>query len=206
MCAVLRRLGLNRLWKLGPPEPPNRYCRRRAGELVHVDVKKLGRFHRPGHRVRGRGPGRRNPGAGWEAVHVAVDDASRLAYVEVLPDERATTTVGFIQRAVAWFAERGITIAEVMSDNGAPYPSTAWAPCLHTHGIDHIRTRPYRPRTSGKAERFIQTMLRGWAYAPSYPSSDHRRQALPAWIRYYNNQRPHGALGHKTPASRLRDD
>src|SRR5215510_13879396 len=137
VCAVLRRLGLNRLWKLGPPEPPNRYCRRRAGELVHVDVKKLGRFGRPGHRVRGRGPGRRTVGAGWEAVHVAVDDASRLAYVEVLPDERATTTVGFIQRAVAWFAERGIAIEEVMSDNGAPYRSTAWAACLRTHGIDH---------------------------------------------------------------------
>jgi transposase InsO family protein len=206
VCAVLRRLGLNRLWKLGPPEPPNRYCRRRAGELVHVDVKKLGRFGRPGHRVRGRGPGRRNVGAGWEAVHVAVDDATRLAYVEVLPDERAETTVGFLERAVAWFAERGIAIDQVMSDNGSPYRSRAWATWMNAHGVDHIRTRPYRPRTNGKAERFIQTLLREWAYAASYPSSDHRRRALPAWIRYYNNQRPHGALGHKTPASRLHDD
>ena len=206
VCAVLRRLGLNRLYKLGPPEPPNRYCRRRAGELVHVDVKKLGRFGRPGHRVRGRGPGRRTVGAGWEAVHVAVDDATRLAYVEVLPDERAQTTVGFLERAVAWFADRGITIHQVMSDNGSPYVSRAWAAWMSAHGVDHIRTRPYRPRTNGKAERFIQTLLRDWAYAASYPSSDHRRRALPAWIRYYNEQRPHGALGHKTPASRLHDD
>jgi transposase InsO family protein len=183
---------------------------------VHVDVKKLGRFHRPGHRVRGRGPGRRNPGAGWEAVHVAVDDATRLAYVEVLPDERADTTVGFLERAdttvgfleraVAWFADRGITIGQVMSDNGSAYVSRAWAAWMHAQGIDHIRTRPYRPRTHGKAERFIQTMLREWAYAASYPSSDHRRRALPAWIRYYNEQRPHGAFGHKTPAGRLHDD
>jgi len=206
VCAVLRRLGLNRLWKLGPPEPLNRYCRRRAGELVHVDVKKLGRFHRPGHRVRGRGPGRKNRGAGWEAVHVAVDDATRLAYVEVLGDERAETTVGFLERAVAWFAERGVAVHQVMSDNGSPYVSRAWAAWMHVHGVDHIRTRPYRPRTNGKAERFIQTLLREWAYAASYPSSDHRRAALPAWIRYYNEQRPHGALGHKTPASRLHDD
>jgi transposase InsO family protein len=206
VCAVLRRLGLNRLWKLGPPEPPNRYCRRHAGELVHVDVKKLGRFGRPGHRVRGRGPGRRTVGAGWEAVHVAVDDATRLAYVEVLPDERAQTTVGFFERAVAWFAERGITVHQVMSDNGSPYVSRAWAAWMSAHGVDHIRTRPYRPRTNGKAERFIQTLLRDWAYAASYPSSDHRRRALSAWIRYYNEKRPHGALGHKTPASRLHDD
>jgi transposase InsO family protein len=206
VCAVLRRLGLNRLWKLGPLEPPNRYCRRHAGELVHVDVKKLGQFHRPGHRVRGRGPGRRTPGAGWEAVHVAVDDATRLAYVEVLPDERAVTTVGFLERAVAWFGERGITIRQVMSDNGSPYVSRAWTAWMNAHGLDHIRTQPYRPRTNGKAERFIQTMLREWAYAASYPSSDHRRRALPAWIRYYNEQRPHGALGHKTPASCLHDD
>jgi len=151
VCAVLRRLGLNRLYKLGPPEPPNRYCRRRAGELVHVDVKKLGRFGRPGHRVRGRGPGRRTVGAGWEAVHVAVDDATRLAYVEVLPDERAQTTVGFLERAVAWFADRGITIHQVMSDNGSPYVSRAWAAWMSAHGVDHIRTRPYRPRTNGKA-------------------------------------------------------
>jgi transposase InsO family protein len=203
VCAVLQRLGLNRLWKLGPAEPPNRYCRRHAGELVHVDVKKLGRFDRPGHRVRGRGPGRRTQGAGWEAVHVCVDDATRLAYVEVLPDERAVTTIGFFERAVAWFALRGITVRQVLSDNGSPYRSRPWATWCAAHHIEHLRTRPYRPRTNGKAERFIQTMLREWAYPVSYRTSEHRARALPAWIDYYNYQRPHGALGHKTPASRL---
>jgi transposase InsO family protein len=203
VCAVLTRLGLNRLWKLGPPEPPNRYCRRHAGELVHVDVKKLGRFRRPGHRVLGRGPGRNYGRAGWEAVHVCVDDATRLAYVEVLPDERAVTTIGFFERAVAWFAQRGVTVRQVMSDNGSPYVSALWATWCSTHRVEHIRTRPYRPRTNGKAERFIQTMLREWAYAATYRTSDHRQRALPAWVDYYNHQRPHGALGHKTPASRL---
>ena len=203
VCAVLARLGLNRLWKLGPPEPPNRYCRRHAGELVHVDVKKLGRFRRPGHRVRGRGPGRHTQGAGWEAIHVCVDDATRLAYVEILPDERALTTIGFFERAVAWFAARGVTVRQVLSDNGAPYISKPWALWCTTHGIEHLRTRPYRPRTNGKAERFIQTMLREWAYAATYRTSDHRAHALPAWIDYYNQQRPHGALGHKPPISRL---
>jgi transposase InsO family protein len=206
VCAVLVRLGLNRLWKLGPPEPPNRYCRRHAGELVHVDVKKLGRFRRPGHRVLGRGPGRNQRGAGWEAVHVCIDDATRLAYVEVLADERAVTTIGFFQRAVAWFAERGVHVRQVMSDNGSPYISDAWATWCATHRVEHIRTRPYRPRTNGKAERFIQTMLREWAYAATYRTSEHRTRALPAWIDYYNHQRPHGALGHKTPASRLHAD
>jgi transposase InsO family protein len=206
VCAVLVRLGLNRLWKLGPPEPPNRYCRRHAGELVHIDVKKLGRFHRPGHRVRGRGPGRRSPGAGWDAVHVCVDDATRLAYVEVLPDEKATTTIGFVERAVAWFAERGVRVRQVMSDNGSNYKSAPFAVWCAQQRIEHIRTRPYRPRTNGKAERFIQTMLREWAYAATYRTSEHRARALPAWIDYYNQQRPHGALGHKTPASRLQAD
>lgn len=207
VCVVLKRLGLNRLWKLGPPEPPNRYCRRHAGELVHVDVKKLGRFHRPGHRVLGRGPGRNDRRrVGWEAVHVCVDDATRLAYVEVLPDERATTAVGFFERAVAWFAQRGVRVRQVMSDNGAPYISRPWAMWCSSHQIDHIRTRPYRPRTNGKAERFIQTMLREWAYAATYRTSEHRTRALPAWIDYYNHQRPHGALGHKPPVSRLTAD
>jgi transposase InsO family protein len=207
VCAVLHRLGLNRLWKLGPPEAPNRYCRRHAGELVHVDVKKLGRFRRPGHRVVGRGPGRTSTGhSGWEAVHVCVDDATRLAYVEVLDDERAVTTIGFFERAVAWFAQRGVRVRQVMSDNGSPYRSGLWATWCAAHHVEHIRTRPYRPRTNGKAERFIQTMLREWAYAATYRTSEHRARALPAWIDYYNHQRPHGALGHKTPASRLHAD
>lgn len=207
VCAVLKRIGLNRLSKLEPPEPPNRYCRRHAGELVHVDVKKLGRFTRPGHRVTGRRPGAHSGGGkGWEAVHVCIDDATRLAYVEVLDNERAATTVGFLQRAIAWFAERGVTVREVMSDNGSPYRSKLWAAECHHRGIEHIRTRPYRPRTNGKAERFIQTMLREWAYAATYRSSRHRHEALGPWIDYYNHQRPHGALGHNTPASRLHAD
>jgi transposase InsO family protein len=206
VCAVLRRLGLNRLSRLEPPEPPNRYCRRHPGELVHIDVKKLGRFARPGHRVTGRGPGHHTRGAGWDAVHVCVDDTSRLAYVEVLPDETATTTVGFLARAVAWFATRGITIQRVMTDNGAPYKSAAWAAWCADHDIGHLRTRPYRPRTNGKAERFIQTMLREWCYAATYQTSNHRADALPAWLDYYNNHRPHSALGHKTPANVIDTD
>ncbi len=203
VCAVLGRLGLNRLWKLGPPEPPNRYCRRHAGELVHVDVKKLGRFRTPGKRALGQGPARKSRRAGWEAVHVCVDDATRLAYVEVLPDERAMTTVGFIERAVDWFAQRGVQIRQVMSDNGSPYVSQLWATWCRTHNLQHLRTRPYRPRTNGKAERFIQTLLREWAYSAVYPSSDARARTLPAWIDYYNTRRPHGAHHHKTPASLL---
>lgn len=206
VCAVLKRIGLNRLSKLEPLEPPNRYCRRHPGELVHVDVKKLGRFRRPGHRVTGRGPGHHNYKPGWDAVHVCVDDATRLAYVEVLPDERAVTTVGFLDRAIAWFAQRGVIVREVMSDNGSPYVSQLWNAECRRRGLEHIRTRPYRPRTNGKAERFIQTMLREWAYAATYRNSDHRQQALGPWLDYYNTQRPHSALGHNTPASRLTTD
>lgn len=206
VCVVLKRIGLNRLSKLGPPEPPNRYCRRHAGELIHVDVKKLGRFDKPGKRALGEGPGRRSRRAGWDAIHVCIDDATRLAYVEVLPDELTTTTVGFLERAIAWFADRGVTVRQVMSDNGAPYRSDRWAIACRQANIGHIRTQPYRPRTNGKAERFIQTMLREWAYAAVYRDSTHRHQALRPWLDYYNHQRPHGALAHKTPASRLQAD
>lgn len=203
VCAVLKRLGLHRLSRLEPPEPPNRYCRRHPGELIHIDVKKLGRFNKPGHRVTGRGPGNHNYKVGWEAVHVCVDDTSRLAYVEILPNETAEVSVGFLERAVAWFADHGITIERIMTDNGSPYRSTKWATWCADHDIRHLRTRPYRPRTNGKAERFIQTMLREWAYAMTYQSSTHRADVLPAWLSYYNNRRPHSALGHKTPASRI---
>jgi transposase InsO family protein len=206
VCAVLARIGLHRLSRLEPPEPPNRYVRRHPGELVHIDVKKLGRFTRPGHRVTGRGPGTHSGGAGWDAVHVCVDDTTRLAYVEVLPDERGATSVGFLARAAAWFAARGVTIERVMTDNGAPYRSTAWATWCADNNIRHLRTRAYRPRTNGKAERFIQTMLRDWAYAATYHDSAHRTRALTTWIDYYNHHRPHSALGHKTPASRLTSD
>lgn len=206
VCAVLKRLNLNRLSKLEPLEPPNRYCRRHPGELIHVDVKKLGRFRRPGHRVTGRGRGTHTRNAGWEAVHVCVDDTSRLAYVEVLDDETAITSVGFLERAIAWFAVRGITVERVMTDNGSPYVSRAWSSWCADHDIRHLRTRPYRPRTNGKAERFIQTMLREWAYAAVYQDDQHRTTALAPWLDYYNHKRPHSALGHKPPASRLHAD
>jgi transposase InsO family protein len=203
VCAVLSRLGLNRLSRLGPPEPPNRYCRRHPGELVHLDVKKLGRFDKPGKRSLGEGPGRRSRGAGWEAVHVAVDDTSRLAYVEVLPDETAPVTVAFLARAVAWFAAHGVIVKELLTDNGAPYRSTLWAEHCARHGLKHLRTKPYRPRTNGKAERFIQTMLREWAYPQAYTSSAARARQLPRWLHHYNHTRLHGSLGHKPPISIL---
>ncbi len=204
--AVLRRLGLHRLSRLEPPEPPNRYERRRPGELVHLDIKTLGRFDRPGHRVTGRAvPGAHTGGGrhGWDCVHVAIDDYSRVAYVEVLPDQRASTCIEFLDRALHWFAQRAVRVERVMSDNGSGYTSHAFAAACARHGIRHLRTRPYRPRTNGKAERFIQTLLREWAYAVRYQTSRHRSLALTPWIDYYNQRRPHGALSHKPPATRL---
>lgn len=201
--AVLLREGLNRLSKLDPVEPANRYVRAVPGDLVHLDIKTLGRFARPGKRVLGKGPGRHTNKAGWEAVHVAVDDATRLAYVEVLANQTAATTIGFLTRAVAWFAGLGITVREVMTDNGSAYVSKPWAVSCAEQGLVHLRTRPYRPRTNGKAERFIQTLLREWAYTRTYPSSEHRRRALPHWLDYYNHLRPHGSLGHRAPIQAL---
>jgi transposase InsO family protein len=207
VCAVLARLGLNRLSRLDPPEPPNRYCRRHPGELIHVDVKKLGRFRQPGHRVRRRGPGtHRNTGVGWEYVHVAVDDTSRLAYVEVLENEQKATCIGFLRRALTWFSAHGVIVQRVMTDNGSAYRSRSHAQAVTELGLTHIRTRPYRPRTNGKAERFIQTLLREWAYAAAYTDSQHRRHVLRTWLRYYNCRRPHSALGHKPPARCLQAD
>ena len=205
VCAVLDRLGLNRLSRLEPPEPPNRYVRRRPGELIHVDIKKLARFVRPGHRVMGRdAPGMRAQiRQGWEFVHVAVDDYSRVAYVEILPDETAHSAIGFLERAIAWFAIHGIRVREVISDNGSCYIAHDFARACRRLRIKHIRTRPNRPRTNGKAERFIQTMLRECAYGQAFPSSRQRRQALRRWLTYYNCRRPHSALGHHTPISRL---
>jgi transposase InsO family protein len=203
--AVLRRLGLHRLSRLEPPEPPNRYERRRPGELIHLDIKKLGRFHRPGHRVRGRGASgvHANRGHGWDCVHVAIDDYSRVAYVEILADERGETCAGFLTRAIAWFNEHSVPVERVLTDNGSGYRSRVFAQrCAH-HRVRALRTRPYRPRTNGKAERFIQTLQREWAYAVRYETSDHRALALAPWIDYYNHRRPHRALSHRAPATRL---
>ena len=202
VCAVLARLGLNRRWRLGSPEPANRYCRRHPGELIHIDVKKLGRFTQPGKRVLGDGI-QRNRHAGWEFVHVAIDDTTRLAYVEILDDEHPPTCVGFLRRAIAWFASKGVVVQAVMTDNGNGYRSHTHRDEIARLGIKHLRTRSHRPQTNGKAERFIQTLLREWAYERAYPNSLERRRALLPWLSYYNCQRPHSALGHKTPASQI---
>ena len=202
---VLTRIGLGKLSRLEPPEPPNRYERRHAGELIHIDVKKLGRIERgAGHRVTGnRGPGQRSRGAGWEYAHVCIDDATRLAYVEVLADEKASTAIGFLRRALAFYRRHGITAQRVMTDNGPAYVSFAHALACRALGLRPIRTRPYRPRRNGKAERFIRTLLGGWAYGTIYASSDQRTAALSAWLDHYNYRRPHGSLNHQPPAKRL---
>jgi transposase InsO family protein len=200
--AVLTRVGLGKRSRLEPPEPANRYERKRPGELIHIDVKKLGRIGRPGHRVNGDRR-TRTRGIGWEFVHVCVDDATRLAYVEVLDDEKATTAAGFLGRAVAHYRAHGIQVERVMTDNGSCYRAVIHALACKTLRIKHLRTRPYRPRTNGKAERFIRTMLGGWAYGAIYGNSEERRQALPGWLDYYNHRRPHGSLGHQPPLQRL---
>ena len=201
---MLRRLGLNRLPARTPPEPVVRYERARPGELLHVDVKKLGRIRRVGHRITGRGPGTHGGrGAGWEYVHVALDDCTRLAYAEVLADERGATAAGFLARALAWFAARQITVERLLSDNGACYRSRAVRAMLADRQIRHLFTRPYRPQTNGKAERFIRTLLGEWAYVRAYPTSRRRSAALPAYLLHYNTERPHGGLGFITPQQRL---
>ena len=205
--AVLTRIGLGKLSRLAPPEPANRYERRHPGELVHIDIKKLAKIDGAGHRVHGdRGRQRKRRGAnriGYEYVHVCVDDATRLAYVEVLADERATTAIGFLRRAHVWYRRHGVGIQRVMTDNGACYVSTLHAIACHQLGLRHLRTRPRRPRTNGKAERFIRTLLAGWAYGAIYASSHERADALDGWLYTYNHTRPHGSLGHQPPLRRL---
>jgi transposase InsO family protein len=211
--AVLARIGLGKRSRLEPHEPPNRYERARPGELIHVDVKKLGCIRGAGHRVTGhrksqkktRRNGKRIGVAGWEFVHVCVDDATRLAYVEVLSDEQGATAAGFLRRAVRFYAGYGITVQRVMSDNGACYVSAIHAVACRLLGLRHLRTRPYRPRTNGKAERFIRTMLGGWAYGAIYATSAERTAALDGWLWSYNHRRPHGSLSHKTPIARLNE-
>lgn len=209
VCAVLKRLDLHRLSKLEPPEPPNRYCRRHPGELIHIDIKRLGRFTQPGLPAHLRQAGYRRNGAGtrgWEYCHVAIDDTSRLAYVEILDDEKGPTCVAFLRRAIAWFAAHGITVERVMTDNGVGYRSKIHAAAIADLEIKHLRTRPYRPRTNGKAERFIKTLQAEWAYAASYQDHWQRRRALLPWLEYYNSRRPHSALGHKPPVSLIKAD
>ena len=205
---ILATIGMGKLGRLGL-EPAQRYQRARPGELIHIDVKKLGRIARPGHRMLGRqsagGHHRRRYEQGWEFVHIAIDDATRLAYVEVLSDEKAVTAVGFLRRAVKHFASYGITVEQLLTDNGSPYRSTVHAIACRALGIRHLRTRPYRPQTNGKAERFIRTMLGGWAYGAIYRDSHERNAALPGWIDFYNRRRPHGALSHKPPIARLNE-
>ena len=212
---ILTRIGLGRLGRLGL-EPAERYERERPGELIHIDVKKLGRILVPGHRVTGNrrqgqtrntytSDGRRIGDAGWEFVHIAIDDCTRLAYAEVLADEKATTAAGFLTRAVAFYRRHGITVERVITDNGSAYRSTIHAIACRAIGIRHLRTRPYRPQTNGKAERFIRTLLGGWAYAALYRNSKDRTAALDGWLDYYNHRRKHAALSHKPPITRLNE-
>jgi transposase InsO family protein len=203
---ILKQIGLGKLWRLEPAEPPNRYERRHPGELVHVDIKRLGRigWRGAGHRATGnRGRGQRSRGAGWQFVHVAVDDHSRLAYAEVLADETAKTAIGFLKRAIAFYAAHGVSVQRVMSDNGSAYVSLAHKLACRALGLRHLRTRPYRPRTNGKAERFIRTMLAEWAYGALYGSEAERAAALSGWLERYNWRRPHSALGRQPPGSRI---
>ena len=202
--AVLRRLGLGRLKALDPPAPVVRYQRERPGELLHMDTKKLGRIDGVGHRITGQHSGMvKNRGIGWEVLHVCIDDASRLAYTELLPDEKKESAIAFLDRALAWFDRLGVTVERVMTDNGSAYRSHAFRERLKARAIRHIRTRPYTPRTNGKAERFIQTSLREWAYIRAYRSSAERGQAMHPWIAGYNHIRPHSALGGKPPLEKL---
>lgn len=209
----LQRIGLGKRSRLQPPEPPNRYERRHPDELVHVDIKKLGRISAKGagHRVLGvrtsqyahRVKGRLTRETGYEYVHVMIDDHSRLAYAEVLDDLTAISAIAFLRRAVDWFAERGVRIQKVMTDNGSCFIALGYAAACRELGLRQLRIRPYRPQTNGKAERFIQTLLIEWAYVRVYGSSAERRSALPAYLRRYNFRRPHGSLGHRAPASRV---
>ena len=201
---ILRRLGLNRIKALEPAEPVRRYERQHPGELIHIDIKKLGRFDKVGHRITGDRSGQsKSRGIGWEFVHVSIDDASRLAFSQILPDERKESATAFLKTAMAYYQSLGVSVERVMTDNGACYRSKPFRDACRQLRIRHIRTRPYTPRTNGKAERFIQTALREWAYAQAYPTSERRAEELPIWLHRYNWHRPHGSLKSKPPISRL---
>ncbi len=201
---LMARAGLNRLSMLAPVKPVNRYVYEEAGELLHLDIKKLGRFRRPGHRTEGRGPATTSRGAGWEFVHVAIDDASRIALTTLHPDEGSSSACRALLAAVRYYAGFGIRIQRVLTDNGSCYRSGRFARLCRRLGIRHLRTRPYSPRTNGKAERFIQTALREWAYATSYESSEHRAIQMPFWLHHYNWHRLHASLQYQPPVSALR--
>jgi transposase InsO family protein len=209
---ILRAAQLSRARDLDPPQPVLRYERAHPGELIHLDIKKLGRFEQVGHRITGDRTrqsstrGRRGGkawGAGWEYVHVCIDDASRIAFSQVMPNEKKESATAFLSAALAYYASLGVTVTRVMTDNGACYKSHAFRDLCRDKGLKHIRTKPYTPKTNGKAERFIQTALREWAYAKAYPTSDHRTAELPVWLHRYNWHRPHGGIKSQTPISRL---
>jgi transposase InsO family protein len=201
---ILRRLGLNRMRDLEPAEPVRRYEREHPGDMIHIDIKKLGRFDKVGHRITGDRTGQSNSrGVGWEFVHVCIDDHSRVAFSQIKPDEKADSAVPFLKAAVAYYKSLGITVTRVMTDNGSCYKAFAFRDACRDLGLKHIRTKPYTPKTNGKAERFIQTALREWAYALAYPTSDHRADQLPVWLHRYNWHRPHGGIKSQTPISRL---
>jgi transposase InsO family protein len=201
---ILTRHGLNRWRDLEPAEPVRRYERDRPGEMIHIDIKKLGRFNKIGHRITGDRTAHSNSRRiGWEFVHVCVDDHSRLGFAEVMPDERKQSAVTFLKAAVAWYARLGVTIERVMTDNGSCYRSKAFNKTCAALGLRHIFTKPYTPRTNGKAERFIQSSLREWAYARAYANSDQRTDQLQSWMHHYNWHRPHAGIKGKTPISRL---
>lgn len=201
---VLRRAGLSRMKDIDPAEPVVRYEYAEPGGLIHLDIKRLGRFHRVGHRITGDRTGQSNSrGDGWEYVHICIDDASRIAFTDIFPDETAVSAIAFLKAAVAYYRSLGITVTRVMTDNGSCYKAKDFATACRALGLKHIRTKPYTPKTNGKAERFIQTALREWAYARAYPSSEHRKAHLPNWTHMYNWHRPHGSLKSKTPIGRL---
>lgn len=200
---VLKRAGLSRLRDIEPAAPVVRYEREHPGEMIHVDIKKLGRFSQVGHRITDDRRQGRSRHAGWEFVHVSIDDASRLAFSQILPNEKKESAVAFLEAAIAYYAGLGVTVSRVMTDNGSCYRSKAFAKACRDLRLKHIRTRPYTPKTNGKAERFIQTALREWAYAVAYTTSNHRAAQLPVWLHRYNWHRPHGSLKSKPPISRL---
>jgi transposase InsO family protein len=201
---ILKRLGLNRIGALEPAAPVRRYEREKPGEMIHIDIKKLGRFNKIGHRITGDRRGQSNSrGVGWEFVHVAIDDHSRIAFAKILPSEKKRSAVMFLNAALAYYKSLGVKVERVMTDNGSCYKSFAFRRACKRLALKHIRTKPYTPRTNGKAERFIQTSLREWAYAQAYPNSRQRRAELPIWLHRYNWHRPHAGIDDKVPISRL---